>query len=269
MKNLKFVFAIFAVSALTLQSCKKETKKDYDPSQKGKMMLHFDNRAGADDLVLNTGTYSNALGQSFNISKFNYYISNVVLLNSDGSKYTGPQNNSYFLVEESDETTADVELSDIPEGNYSGVSFVIGVDSNRNTLPVSERTGALDPTAAGQDMYWSWNSGYIFLKMEGMYDSVSTMKMFMYHIGGYGGYSSPTINNIKNVTLSFNGTNAEVRKAKTSGPEAHLYVDALKVLNGITNVDFFANPMVMFNAYSVNIANNYSSMISVNHVHND
>lgn len=269
MKNSISLLLIAFVLLFTFQSCNKDKKSDFDPNEKGKLVLHFDNRAGAADLVLNTTTYTNALGQDFNISLFQYYISNIVLLNSDGSKYTVPQNNSYFLIKESNAATAEVVLNDIPEGNYSGVSFVIGVDSTRNTLPVGDRTGVLDPTAGGQGMYWSWNSGYIFVKMEGNYDSASVQRPYKYHIGGFGGYSSVTINNIKTATLSFGSKNAEVRKAKTAGPEVHFYVDALKVLNGTTNVDFMTNPVVMFSPYSVNISKNYEGMITVDHVHND
>lgn len=77
------------------------------------------------------------------------------------------------------------------------MSFILGVDSLRSTKDLSERTGVLDPTAAGGDMYWSWNSGYNSLKMEGTSRSLPMGGDFMYHIGGFGGYSSATINNIK------------------------------------------------------------------------
>ena len=65
-------------------------------------------------------------------------------------------------------------------------------------MDVSQRTGVLDPSGAGADMYWTWNSGYIFFKMEGTSPAATGMgNSFMYHIGGFGGYSAPTINNIK------------------------------------------------------------------------
>jgi hypothetical protein len=85
----------------------------------------------------------------------------------------------------------------------------------------------------------------------------------------FGGYSTPTINNIKEVTVSFGSSVASVRQAKTSAPEAHLYVDALKVLNGTTNINIANYPVVMANPYSANIANNYKEMFSLDHVHND
>ncbi|OWY24285.1 hypothetical protein C7N43_35200 [Sphingobacteriales bacterium UPWRP_1] len=269
-KNIALFFIISAVS-IFLTSCDKES--EINPNEKGSIGLHFDNRAGSSDLALNTGNYTNALNQALNITTFNYFVSNIKLHNEDGSVYTVPQAESYFLIKESEAESQEIELNDVPEGNYNKITFTIGVDSLRNTMPISERTGALDPAGEAEGMYWMWNSGYIFMKMEGTspvapLDSASNTNLFMYHIGGFGGYSSQTINNIKEVTLSFGNESAKVRNDNMEAPEAHLYVDALKVLNGSTNIDISATPVVMFAQYSTNIANNYANMFSVNHVHN-
>ena len=76
------------------------------------------------------------------------------------------KNDCYFLIDESDADTHEPVLS-VPEGEYKTLSFILGVDSLRNTMDVSQRTGVLDVSGAATDMYWSWNSGYIFFKMEG------------------------------------------------------------------------------------------------------
>ncbi len=275
MKTTKLVLGLFAIATLALSSCKKETKtSDIDPNRKGAIGLHFDNRAGSQDLVLNTQTYQNALGQDVNFSMFKYYISNIKLINKDGSTFTYPKDQSYFLVNEADATTQEIELDNVPEGDYTGVTFTIGVDSLKSTAPLAERTGVLDPAVGAAGMYWMWNSGYIFMKMEGTspsapLDTASGTRPFYYHIGLFGGYSTPTINNIKEVTVSFGSSVASVRQAKTSAPEAHMYVDALKVLNGTTNINIANYPVVMANSYSANIANNYKEMFSLDHVHND
>ena len=73
----------------------------------------------------------------------------------------------------------------------------------RSTLSMDKGTGCLDPGAEASDMYWTWNSGYIFLKMEGKYDdrtdTISTASNYFYHIGGFGNLNSPAINNIKKI----------------------------------------------------------------------
>src|SRR5690606_19714722 len=91
-----------------------------------------------------------------------------------------------------------------------------------------------------------------------------------YHIGGYGGMTSPTINNIKTITVDFPAeVQAEVREAHGSGgPNIHLHVDALKLFTGTEDVDFNTNHTVMHGSYSTTIANNYANMFRVDHIHN-
>ena len=262
---MKKIVSISILSIFILWSCKKQDAAGVTSD----IILHYDNIAGAADLVLDTDTYTNAAGENYTISKFDYYISNIKLKKSDGTEYVIPQDKSYFLVKESDAASQEIELNDIPVGSYSAVTFTIGVDSNRCTADISKRTGALDPATVGLGMYWAWNSGYIFVKMEGTSPaSMMAGNKIQYHIGGYGGMISPTINNIKTVTLAFpSGVTANVKTGKK--PEVHMLVDTKKVLNGGTTISIAANPMIMFDPVSVSIANNYKNMFTIDHIHND
>ncbi len=257
-----------AIAALSiLCSCKKDkvTASEYDKSKKAELSVEFDNIAGSSDLLLNTATYTNASGETFNVSKLKYYVSNFVFTNVDGTQYTVPQDSCYFLVDESDENTHEPAMN-IPEGEYKTVSFTLGVDSLRCTKDISQRTGVLDPTGVGSDMYWSWNSGYIFFKMEGA-SSASTMGDYAYHIGLFGGMTAPTINNIKTITLDL--TERGTPKVKTGkSTNIHLMVDILKLFNGSTNFSIAAHSMVMVDPFSATIANNYVSMFRHDHTEN-
>lgn len=262
------------LAAFSLTACKEEdhvhASEDIDPNRKGNIMIEFDNRVGNLNLVLDSMFYYNSYNQNYSISKFDYFISNIVLINENGSKYIVPQDSSYFLLKESNSSSREINLNNVPEGNYTGIEFIVGVDSLRNTMSLDKRTGALDPGGEAAGMYWTWNSGYIFVKMEGKFvDTTAVPQMFLYHIGGYGGMNTPMMNNIKNFTLNFGSDKAEVRAAHgDEGPQVHLYVDASKMINGPTNIDFKTYPMVMLTPFAVNIANNYSYMITVDHVHN-
>ena len=60
---------------------------------------------------------------------------------------------------------------------------MIGVDSARNTS--GAQLGALDPA---NSMFWSWNSGYIFVRMEGNSpQSTQPYNKLQFHIGGFKG----------------------------------------------------------------------------------
>jgi len=263
MKTLSYILAsgILFISF----SCKKDNK--YDSSVKSSLSVEFDNVVGSSDLQLNTGTYTNALSQSFKITKLKYYISNIKLTKTDGSVYTVPQAESYFLMDESNSASQKANLS-VPEGEYKTISFIVGVDSLRNTMDVAARTGVLDVSAAAADMYWSWNSGYIFFKIEGTSPVITGMGgIFQYHVGGFGGYSSATLNNLRTITLDLSARGTA--KVKTgSQPNIHLFVDVLKALNGSTNIDFVTTPMAHSPTAGQPVCNNYINMFSHDHTEN-
>lgn len=255
-------------------ACKKDKMEVYDPNVKSELTLKFDNIVGDKELQLNTGSYTNASGEQFSISVLQYFISNIELTTKDGRTYTLPQLESYFLVKEQDLASQNIKIQ-VPEGEYKTLKFVIGVDSLRSTKPISERPGVLDPAnyAPGHEgMYWSWNSGYIFYKMEGTSAAApadpSGNKKFRFHIGLFGGYSSPTLNNIKTKTIDLSVAGApKVKMGKK--PSVHILHDVLKSMEGHTKVSLAEYPTVMVNPFSANIANNYVEGFMHHHTHED
>ena len=112
--NMKrILFPLLSITILLI-SCKKDVATNYSSNVNGELVVEFDNVVGSSDLQLNTGTYTNATGETFNVSKLKYYVSNFILTKTDGTVYTVPQGSCYFLVDESDpavvppETTAAV-----------------------------------------------------------------------------------------------------------------------------------------------------------------
>ena len=240
---------------------------DPDPAQTGTLQLTFDNVAGVQDLQLTTGTYRNASGESFTPTAFNYFVSNIKLTAIDGRQYVVPQENSYFLIRENVPTSQTVSLANVPAGDYTSVSFLIGVDSLRSTMDIGQRTGVLDPAGdhtSANGMYWSWNSGYIFMKLEGTSPSAPTdatgSNTFRYHVGFFGGRDTRTINNLKTVTINFGSDRASVKPAQV--PTVTVQTDVLKIFDGPTPVSIAKNPEVMVSAYSQTVANNYARMMT-------
>jgi hypothetical protein len=225
------------------------------------LTLHFNNKAGDTEIALNTGKYINAAGDTFTVSLLQYFISNIQLVKEDGSVYTIPQDSSYFFIQQDDSATHSCTLH-VPVASYKAIRFLIGIDSIRNTAGIDKRTGILDPTLT--DMYWGWNSGYIFLKMEGFSSSApedaAGLHKYRFHIGGFGGYKSRTINNIKTVQLDF------PNKIKFSTDQTfaiNIKADVLKLFNAKTPVNIAKHSAVMFDEFSTVIANNYASMFSL------
>ncbi|PSL45627.1 hypothetical protein CLV51_104333 [Chitinophaga niastensis] len=268
---MKHILILTTIAVLLLTACAKKDDPIPSNNNKATLSIQFDNIVGAKNLQLNTGTYINAAGETFTISLLQYYISNIKVKTGDGKEFVVPQDSSYFLVSEAAGASQFVKVQ-VPEGDYTSLSFVLGVDSLRSTMDISKRTGVLDPST-GMDgaMYWGWNSGYIFFKMEGISAAApadpSGQHKFRYHVGGFGGYAAVTMNNIKTISIDLNaGGIPKVRQGRESN--VHLMVDVLKMFNGATNISIANNPTVMFSDFSVKVANNYASMFSHDHTEN-
>lgn len=259
-------FLAVLLLAVALFSCKTtDPAPDFLPTDTGTLALEFDNVAGSQDLAFGRA-YANAAGEGLTFSALKYYISNIELTRADGSTYTVPQDSSYFLIDESVAASHIVRLRQVPAGNYTGVRYLLGVDSLRSTMPLERRRGVLDPVIG--EMYWTWNSGYIFFKAEGSSPAIAADKNgnrnFMYHIGLFGGYQSPTLNNLKAVRLTLPEA---VQVRKNTRPQVHLLADVLRVFDGPARISVAANPVVMASPFSATVATNLAQVFSVSHVH--
>jgi hypothetical protein len=270
MKALKSKLFVLLITVVFFAQCKPESPA-VPATQTNTIAIKFNHYIADSLLVLNTVNYSNSIEQNFTVDKFNYFISNIILEKTDGTNYIVPQDSCYFLIKSSNKASQNINIKNIPAGNYCKISFMIGVDSARSCMPASARTGALNVGAAAADMYWTWNTGYIFLKLQCMPiipkggDSSAAIP-YVYHIGGYGGLNNPTLNNIRLVHLNF-GENLNLIANSTTA-QITIKADALKVLEGSTQVDLNNTPTVMLTPYSANIANNYQNMFSITHITN-
>ncbi|RFC55482.1 MbnP family protein [Brumimicrobium aurantiacum] len=120
-------------------------------------------------------------------------------------------------------------------GNYSdfdGVNANIGVDSTQNHEDPSARTSddPLNILNAG-DMHWGWNTGYIFIMIEGQADTSalqdgSGMTNFSYHIGR------------DEYLRSFSLTDLNWSKVNSNLFETNIRIDLYKFFDGeIRNID--------------------------------
>lgn len=269
-KIFKLILILPVLNICLAASCKK-SNDSFNNDNLASLSIEFDNIVGAQNLQLNAGTYYNSANEEFTVSKLQYYISNIKVRKADGTEYIVPQDSSYFLIRESDPATRFAKVK-VPEGEYSSLSFVLGVDSLRATMDLSKRKGVLD-VAGGMDdgMFWGWTMGYIFFKMEGSsplapVDPVGIRK-YRYHIGGFGNREASPINNIKTITIDLNeGGIAKVRSGRESN--IHLMVDISKVFDGANKVSIASHPSVMFSTFSLSISNNFRGMFRHDHTEN-
>lgn len=174
------ILFLIPLCCLVFSSCEKDEEIKPDPGTlKGDLVVSFRALVNNEILEPNTHFYYNAADDTFSVSKFNYYISNVKLRTAQGKEFAEPE--SYHLIRHVEGETT-FTITNIPQGEYNYVEFMIGVDSLRNVS--GAQTGALDPA---NNMFWDWNTGYIFYKLEGFYRTANIPdgNYFAIHIGGF------------------------------------------------------------------------------------
>jgi hypothetical protein len=260
---MKLKFLCLAVASLSIfNSCKKDDPVIPDPivpGQKGNVAVEFQNYVGSQLLSLISPIgypYVNANNDSFKVSLYKYYVSNVKFVNANGTEYTEPE--SYHLIDASNSSSLSFNISNIPAGIYTAVKVLLGVDSTRNVS--GAQTGALDPM---HGMFWTWNSGYIMAKIEGTSPQSSTPDgKFSFHLGGFSGSYSVlnevTITLPQNLVVGNNSTSTVTFKS-----------DILKWFEGPSLIKFDElNQVGSAGKDAFNIAKNYSHSLSVSHVQN-
>lgn len=228
-------------------------------SQKSKshVTLELNHFVGDKKLVLDDSTYINALNQTFTISKFTYYIGQLKFNRKDGTSFSI---DDYYLVSEDEEKVASksISLTTVPEGEYESIEFILGVDSARNCS--GAQSGALDPINA---MFWTWNTGYIFMKLEGKSNySSATGTILEYHIGGF----KQLENCIRKVKIPFNQS---VNIGKNNSIKIQLKVDVSEILKNPTTIDFSQIPVVNNPLNATVIADNYADIFQLIEVQNE
>jgi hypothetical protein len=105
-------------------------------------------------------------GTPFRLNFTAFYFSGFTLLSDTGEMLLKDR----FIYFRGDSST--FRLQNVPSGQYTGLRFLIGIDSLNNysklpaQFPADQPLGPKTPL-----MHWSWNTGYIFLRFDGEVDT--------------------------------------------------------------------------------------------------
>lgn len=152
---------------------------------------------------------------------FKFYISNIELISEN--KIVWKVNPGFYLIDLEDTNSFKIK-SLIPQNlEFNQISFDLGIDSLTNVSGAIG--GALDPT---KGMYWTWQSGYINLKLEGNFNSSSAEENeFVFHLGGY---QSPF---------------AAIQKISFQTKKGETYQIGVDLNNWISEIDFQQTKSIM------------------------
>lgn len=144
------------------------------------LKLCFLGRFGTD--TLRTGRkYYTAGGDSVRFEMARFYVSQIALVDSTGKSHPLIGTHLVDMLDSGAQARgyAFITLKALP-GTYRGVRFTVGVPFDQNH---ADPTTQAAPLGTESDMFWSWNSGYIFNRIEGKVDSAGVEKAIAYHIG--------------------------------------------------------------------------------------
>lgn len=121
-------------------------------------------------------SYANENGSLIQFSSAKYYLSHFEFIQQNEISYA--ETDSYHLVDLENPESSSWEVVLPLNLRIDQIKLYLGIDSLTNVS--GAMGGDLDPTLG---MYWTWQSGYINVKLEGVYNG----EEFIYHLGGYSG----------------------------------------------------------------------------------
>ncbi|HRO43882.1 MAG TPA: hypothetical protein PL009_13680 [Flavipsychrobacter sp.] len=131
------------------------------------------------------------------VEELKFYISNIALQHK--GKVVWQETNSYHLLDVNKPGSLQFTLTKPTDIKFDEVLFSLGIDSITSEAGVLD--GDLDPT---KGMYWTWQSGYIHVKLEGKSKHCPARKnRFQFHLGGFRGET----NSFQNVSLKTGNSN--------------------------------------------------------------
>ncbi len=179
---MNFRFLLLAVSLLAFAACDRT-----EPVVTGEVPVSI--ATVIDGNAFEVGQeYDNLQGRKFRFDGLKLYVSDIVLVKDDGTEVAltyEPQDEPIWLYDFTNSIVYGAESSvgsngeliaggmKAPVGDYQGAKILIGVrdDLNGDRDPVDYPVD--HPLSEQHSAFWTWNSGYIFLKIDGRFDDSS------------------------------------------------------------------------------------------------
>lgn len=204
-----FLYLSFITGLLFLSSCRKgctdpqainyddDAKKNCCCEYAPTLSLKIEPVFNGQPFELNK-EYTTDDGRKVSFSKTKIILSNIKLNNTD---IPDQANIGHYLFSGE---PVEFNIGNINPGTYTSLSFTVGVDSLTNKTKLPSNFAAGHPLA-DTDMHWSWATGYIFVKLEGMADTSAVPdgivdNILLYHLGTDLTREKVTLNINKTVT---------------------------------------------------------------------
>ncbi len=195
--HVSLAFLGLTLATFSFTGCKKEGCTDpaaitYDPDAVESnakdceypiLSLDINFVAGNQDFALDQVFDVNGVATSFTTAQF--YLSEVGVGENDNFEVPG----TYLLVKPNQPP---YEVGEVTAGHKHMLRFGVGVDTTVNFLDPTNYEQGHPLAPQSPSMHWNWNSGYIFIRLEGQIDANADgtpETLFECHVGGKMQYS--------------------------------------------------------------------------------
>lgn len=149
--------------------------------QAAQLSITIEPRFNDEALRLDSLRYRTSSGETISITRLSYLITGLALETEDGRWLEFPS--AIGWVDAAAHRNLLI-MPDVPPANYRGIRFHIGIDSSTNAADPATYTAShpLNPNLNG--LHWSWQGGYIFMAVEGMFISPANpaLKGYAFHL---------------------------------------------------------------------------------------
>jgi len=128
-----------------------------------------------------------ATGTPYKLTLLKFYFSSPVLLKSDGTRVpaqlalanAAPRPYGIALVDLDDPVSQSLTIAG-PAADYAGLELGVGLPAACN---VGDPTTRAFPLNADSDMFWTWGTQYMFIRVEGSLQNNADWSSFTLHVG--------------------------------------------------------------------------------------
>jgi hypothetical protein len=228
-------------------SCKKP-QENSPTLETGHISFKFTHVVDGQPLQKDSMMYTNAAGNPYEVDQLMYFISDVTLHKSDGTKKVIDDWKDINYVDIDIPSTLTWNVYDsIPVGTYDSISFTFGISEAKN-----QSFMFVNPPES--NMMWPdvLGGGYHYMMLNGKWqDSINQIENFNFHLGIGQLYKSNATNNVDSIYAFvqnyFNVTLPSSSFTITEGATRHIEI--------VMNIDsWFKTPNVFdFNYWGQNI----------------
>lgn len=230
--NSKFFFAALALTtSFIFSSCETEEKNPpVITDNSNGITLKYVGYLGGNDISSLSGVtrFAKSEGELFSVSNWAMILSHVALIKTDGD--TVQLGDGYQYVNYLDASKNFRTVRNIPEGDYKGITFLLGLDPGVNHDDPAKWPANHPLNGFTTGLHWGWSSGYIFHAIDGNFNKdslTSTIQSFSFH--------TATDRYPQKVTLNLNFTIGKTIKTATiqsNAEDIFAAPNSIKLANG-------------------------------------